>query len=87
LLRNDFSLPDTFRLEDLVRNVVLFSILIEVIGAVALFPVFLPLGVGKSVWFSAFHSVSAFCTAGFGLLNDSFLSLNPTCALFLHRID
>lgn len=29
-----------------------------------------------ALWSSVFHSVSPFCTAGFGLCNDSFMGFN-----------
>lgn len=42
---------------------------IEVIGAVLLFPVFYKeFGVWKGIWYSVFHSISAFCNAGFDLM-------------------
>ena len=47
------------------------TIVIEVIGAALLFPVFcMDFGVIKGIWFSVFHSVSAFCNAGFDLLGE-----------------
>ncbi len=45
------------------------SLIIELIGAVLLAPVFCPeFGVLKGIWYSVFHSVSAFCNAGFDLM-------------------
>lgn len=45
------------------------TIVIEVIGAALLFPVFcMDFGVIKGIWFSVFHSISAFCNAGFDLM-------------------
>ena len=45
------------------------AVIIELIGAVLLFPVFCnDFGVAKGIWYSLFHSVSAFCNAGFDLL-------------------
>ncbi len=51
---------------------------IELIGAVLLAFRFIPrFGVGKGVWYAVFHSVSAFCNAGFDLMgtNAPFSSL------------
>lgn len=43
--------------------------LIEFIGALFLAPVFIKdFGIGKGIWFSIFHSISAFCNAGIDLL-------------------
>ena len=45
------------------------TVIVEVIGAAMLFPVFCnDFGVGKGLWYSLFHSVSAFCNAGFDLM-------------------
>ena len=45
------------------------TVLIELIGAALLFPVFCnDFGVAKGLWYSLFHSVSAFCNAGFDLM-------------------
>jgi len=81
LLKNDFSLPESFNLEGFVKNVILFSLSIELIGAIALFPSFLHLGVLRGIWYSIFHSVSAFCTAGFGLYNNSFESFRDNFSI------
>ncbi|MGI5990536.1 MAG: TrkH family potassium uptake protein [Lachnospiraceae bacterium] len=49
----------------LIRWVVIF----EAAGAVALMPVFVrDFGWGRGIWYSIFHSVSAFCNAGFDLM-------------------
>ena len=45
------------------------SFFIELIGACLLFPQFLKdVGPLKAVWYSIFHSISAFCNAGFDLM-------------------
>lgn len=45
------------------------TVLIELIGAALLFPVFCAdFGAAKGLWYSLFHSVSAFCNAGFDLM-------------------
>lgn len=45
------------------------TILIECIGAVVLAPVFCKdFGFPRGIWYSLFHSVSAFCNAGFDLI-------------------
>lgn len=55
-----------------VYLIVKLSLLIQVIGAVFLFFDFYPrYGLSKGIWFSIFHSVSAFCNAGFDLFGNS----------------
>jgi trk system potassium uptake protein TrkH len=68
------SLPSGFQIVSFLRVVVIFAVIIEAIGAAALYPAFVAHGAPNPVWQAIFHSVSAFCTAGFGLLNDSFES-------------
>ena len=47
------------------------TVLIEGLGAVCLFPVFRKeFGLGKGIWYALFHSVSAFCNAGFDLMGE-----------------
>lgn len=53
-------------------------LIIELLGAASLAAVFIPeLGIAKGVWYSLFHSVSAFCNAGFDLIGykEQFSSL------------
>ena len=53
---------------------------IELIGALALAPVFCrDFGFLKGLWYAVFHSISAFCNAGFDLLGvrQPFCSLTP----------
>ena len=54
------------------------SAIIEVTGAALLAPAFIKeFGVGKGIWYSFFHSISAFCNAGFDLMGvkEKFSSL------------
>ena len=53
----------------LTRFVVFGTLLIELIGAAIMAPTFIrDFGWGKGLWFSIFHSVSAFCNAGIDLM-------------------
>lgn len=53
----------------LVRRILKGTFIIEGIGAILLSIRFIPkFGLGLGIWFSIFHSVSAFCNAGFDLL-------------------
>lgn len=45
------------------------ALAVELFGAVLLFPVFFrEFGLLKGAWYSLFHSISAFCNAGFDLM-------------------
>ncbi len=66
------SMPSGFDLRRFLRSIVLFTLIIEIIGAAALYPTFVNSGLPMPCWQAIFHSVSAFCTAGFSLLDNSF---------------
>ena len=66
-----FPVPANLRIEHLLRGVIQFTLAIEALGAAALYAAFRRLGVEDAVWTSIFHSVSAFCTAGFSLYDSS----------------
>lgn len=54
-----------------VRNVILGTFCVEGAGALILFFRFLPeFGAGTALWYGVFHSISAFCNAGFDILAD-----------------
>lgn len=67
-----FSMPEDFRIDTFIRSVIAFTLVTEVAGALALFLAFIHAGIEAPAWSAVFHSVSAFCTAGFGLCDDSF---------------
>ena len=74
LLRLEFNLPDKYPLKAFIYSVFAFTILIEIIGAIILSIGFQNEGVEHPIWNGIFHSVSAFCTAGFSLFGDSMTS-------------
>ena len=56
----------------LTKYVILSTFAIEGLGALALSTRFIPIYGGvKGIWYSIFHSISAFCNAGFDLTGDS----------------
>lgn len=56
----------------LFKYVLVFTFGIEILGAILLSFRFIPLyGAGTGIWYSIFHSISAFCNAGFDILGDS----------------
>lgn len=67
-----FSMPQDFRIDKFIRSVIIFTVITETIGAIALFFAFVRAGVPGPLWSAIFHSVSAFCTAGFSLYDTSF---------------
>jgi trk system potassium uptake protein TrkH len=74
--KNVFSLPKEFRIDKFIRSVIIFTVVVELIGAAALYTIFRSAGVRNPFWNSVFHSVSSFCTAGFSLFNNSMESFS-----------
>jgi trk system potassium uptake protein TrkH len=71
---NSFSIQGLVRL---MKYVLLGTLIIEGTGALLLAVKFIPAyGFGKGLFFSIFHSVSAYCNAGFDLIGE-FRSLIP----------
>lgn len=75
LLNESLARPTTVEIKKFIRSVIIFSVGFEVIGAVFLSILFLKqLPFSEAVYSGVFHSISAFCTAGFSLYADSFIS-------------
>ena len=72
-LNAEVSLPKTLKLSDFLWAAVGFTVIAELIGAVFLFNYFRhhDFGIFDAAWYGIFHSVSAFCTAGFSLWPNS----------------
>lgn len=74
ILSTEFTLPNTIRIRDFLKSVILFTLLMEFIGAILFFIDFKNDGMNtlEAIWSSIFHSISSFCTAGFSLFNSGF---------------
>lgn len=60
--------------ERLARDVVIFTVAFEAVGAGLLYAFWVPsLGWSGAIWPAVFHSVSAFCNAGFSTFSDSLM--------------
>ena len=66
-----FSFPDKMQSDNMLGNIVNFALAFELLGAILLYPYFLLHHVDNPLWSSIFHSVSAFCTAGFSIYSDN----------------
>lgn len=66
-----FTLPEGFGLASFVRTVCIYTFAVELVGAAALYLAFRGAGLDAPAWPAVFHSVSAFCTAGFSTFPDS----------------
>lgn len=85
VLGRGLQLPDNMLMRDVLSEdllgkvgrtvlaILLITFTCEALGAVLLYPVWLgDLSTSDRVYFSVFHSVSAFCNAGFSLFPDNF---------------
>lgn len=83
LMREAVSAPQVGGIVRMTKFILLGTLLIEGIGAAALALYFCPrLGLGEGLYYSAFHSISAFCNAGFDLMgrNGAFSSLTSAAS-------
>ena len=59
----------------LIKKICIYTFVFEAIGTCILLIRFIPeFGIGKGIWLSVFHSISAFCNAGFDLLGNNSIS-------------
>ena len=74
ILSTEFTLPKTIKINDFLKSVILFTLFMEVLGAILFFIAFKNEGMPtlEAVWSGIFHSISTFCTAGFSLFNSGF---------------
>ena len=69
IMQESISAPQVGGIVRLTGFILKTSAIIELIGAALLAPVFCKdFGIAKGLWYSVFHSISAFCNAGFDLL-------------------
>ena len=62
------------KLRQRLKEVIKYTIVIQVIGAVFLAVDFIPrFGIKNGIWYSIFHSITAFCNAGFDIIGSNSL--------------
>ena len=71
LMQNSVSAPQIGGIVKMTRFIIIGTFSIEFLGAFLLAFHFCPkFGLSKGIWFSIFHSISAFCNAGFDLMGS-----------------
>lgn len=85
ILSQSLSLDSAYDIRNVARNLISFVAFIEGIGAVILLIRFLPAYGLKGIWYAVFHSISAFCNAGFDVFGrgDSIMQLNNDVIIML----
>lgn len=79
-MQDAISAPKVGGIVKLTKFIITGTFIIEAVGAVSMMPVFCKNFGAKGIWMSLFHSVSAFCNAGFDILGtegNQFCSLTP----------
>ena len=60
------------KLKQRLKEVIKYTIVIQIIGAILLAVDFIPrFGIKNGIWYSIFHSITAFCNAGFDIIGDT----------------
>lgn len=86
IVSESLSLSGGDKPQQKVYAIVRFALIVQLIGAILLSFVFIPeFGLTKGLYFSVFHSISAFCNAGFDLLGNSLVDYqsNPFILLVI----
>ena len=64
------------KLKQRLNEVIKYTIVIQIIGAILLAVDFIPrFGIKNGIWYSIFHSITAFCNAGFDIIGDTSLEI------------
>ena len=67
-MQDAISAPKVGGIVKLTKFIITGTFIIEAVGAVSMMPVFCKSFGAKGIWMSVFHSISAFCNAGFDIL-------------------
>lgn len=70
-MQDAISAPKVGGIVRLTRFIIRGTLIIELMGALVMLPVFCQDYGPRGIWMAVFHSISAFCNAGFDLLGDS----------------
>ena len=84
VLQDTFTNGRNYSIYSILKYVLIFTLIIEGIGTAFLFLRFIPAkSLSEAFYFSIFHSISAFCNAGFSLFYNSFTGYNQDWILNL----
>lgn len=69
IMQDSISAPKMGGIVRMTGFIIRMTFIFELIGAAIMAPTFCKeMGLGKGLWYSVFHSISAFCNAGFDLM-------------------
>jgi len=76
VLEAEFSIPGNLSINNIIQSIIYFTIFFELSGAILLYILFSDSGASQPLWSAVFHSVSAFCTAGFSIYSDNLMQFD-----------
>jgi trk system potassium uptake protein TrkH len=83
VLQAEFSVQGGLDISNLVPNILGFTFIFETVGAMLLYVFFKASGADSPLWSAIFHSVSAFCTAGFSIYSDNLVQFDTNIGVNL----
>lgn len=84
VVTEDLALSGGDSLQQKIWTIIRFALTVQLIGAILLSFVFIPdYGLAEGIYFSFFHSISAFCNAGFDLIGNSLINYQDNSFLLL----
>lgn len=90
LMQDLLDISSVSDLISMIVNIIRYTLIIELVGAVILSIAFSFEGyeIGESIYYGFFHSISAFCNAGFSLFNNSLegFATNPFISLTISSL-
>lgn len=90
LMQDLLDISSVSDLISMIVNIIRYTLVIELVGAVILSVAFSFEGyeIGESIYYGFFHSISAFCNAGFSLFNNSLegFATNPVISLTISAL-
>jgi len=84
VLQDETSYHTLGEMRTLVKFIMFSTFVIEAVGVVVVYPLFSHIpGFGDRLFHAVFHSISAFCNAGFALQSDSLVSFQRSWPTYL----
>lgn len=89
-LQDMLSTDSLFNARDLLRQIILYTFTIELVGAFLIYATWSPEiqfhSFGHKVYYSVFHSISAFCNAGFALFSNGLMEKGVITSYMQHMV-
>lgn len=79
----EFAMPEGFELKQFMKHIMAYTFLVEFVGILLLWREFALLDIDKPLWSSVFHTISAFCTAGFSIYGDGLVRFQDDVSINL----